>query len=45
MASPGAGSAAAPMAGTPLPALQLHTAQALYPTADPAQVPKDLGGA
>ena len=45
MASPGAGSAAAPMAGNPLPALQLHTAQALYPTADPAQVPKDLGGA
>ena len=30
---------------TPTSTLKLHAAQALYPAADPAQVPTDLGGA
>ena len=33
----------APQDGSPTPALVLHAAQALYPTADPAQTPAGLG--
>lgn len=33
----------APQGGSASPALILHTAQALYPTADPAQTPAELG--
>ena len=37
--------ATAPPTSTSTSTLKLHAAQALYPAADPAQVPTDLGGA
>ena len=45
-APPGAAAAAmppTPQGGSAAPALMLHAAQALYPTADPAQTPAELG--
>lgn len=41
---PPASHPAAPAAGPGAPALLLHAPRALYPTADPAQTPADLGG-
>ncbi len=41
--TPPASQLAAPAAGPGAPALLLHAPRALYPTADPAQTPADLG--